>query len=183
MDFVGNIHDRAPPPPPAYRPRPQPQSSQASKPSSSSTSSAYANSSPSSPPFTQPTPSASTIQGQNRNSNDGKGTFYDLIKYKDSLLWNLTSQLLRDTLPLICHFLVLEIKPLAESTPLHPTNTKPGIKDTTLEKTVLTNSTEIPVQIPDKSTTENNTERPNSRDFCYSAERNELKKENHNLNF
>lgn len=65
---------------------------------------------------------------------------------------------------------------MAESTPLHPTNTKPGIK---LEKTVLT-ETET-VQIPDKSTTENNTERPNSRDFCYSAERNELKNENHNF--
>lgn len=62
---------------------------------------------------------------------------------------------------------------MAESTPLHPTNTKPGIK---LEKTVLT-ETET-VQIPDKSTTENNTERPNSRDFCYSAERNEFKKKN-----
>ena len=65
---------------------------------------------------------------------------------------------------------------MAESTPLHPTNTKPGIK---LEKTVLT-ETET-VQIPDKSTTENNTERPNSRDFCYSAERNEFIKENHDF--
>ena len=72
---------------------------------------------------------------------------------------------------------------MAESTPLHPTNTKPGIK---LEKTVLT-ATET-VQKPDKyqtffesykSTTENNTERPNSSDFCYSAERNEFKNENH----
>lgn len=73
---------------------------------------------------------------------------------------------------------------MAESTPLHPTNTKPGIK---LEKTVLT-ATET-VQKPDKyqtfsescaavkSTTENNTERPNSSDFCYSAERNEFKNE------
>ena len=65
---------------------------------------------------------------------------------------------------------------MAESTPLHPTNTKPGIK---LEKTVLT-ATET-VQKPDKSTTENNTERPKSSDFCYSTERNELKKENHNF--
>lgn len=129
MDFVGNIHDRAPPPPPAYRPRPS-----ASKPaSSSSTSSAYANS-----PFTsEPTSTSSTsinstatIQVQNRNSND-----------------------------------VLEIKPLAESTPLHPTNTKPGIKDTT-QKLALENTTITPetVLIPDKSTTENNTARPISRE-------------------
>ena len=77
---------------------------------------------------------------------------------------------------------------MAESTPLHPTNTKPGIK---LEKSVLT-ATET-VQKPDKyqfesypavkSTTENNTERPNSNDFLfsYSAERNELKKKTINF--
>lgn len=132
MNFVGNIHDRAPPPPPAYRPRP----SAASKTSSSSTSSAYANAS-SAAPFTtptssQPTPSTSintiTNQGQNRNSND---------------------------------VLDEKIKPLAESTPLHPTNTKPGIKDTTLEKTEL--STNETVLIPDKSST-TNTERPISRE-------------------
>ena len=69
---------------------------------------------------------------------------------------------------------------MAESTPLHPTNTKPGIK---LEKSVLT-ATET-VQKPDKykSTTENNTERPNSSDFLfsYSAERNEFKKKTINF--
>lgn len=133
MNFVGNIHDRAPPPPPAYRPRP----SVASKTSSSSTSSAYANSSSAAPfttPTSQPTPSTSinsttiTNQGQNRNSND---------------------------------VLDEKIKPLAESTPLHPTNTKPGIKDTTLEKTEL--STNETVLIPDKSST-TNTERPISRE-------------------
>ena len=94
MDFVGNIHDRAPPPPPAYRPRPS-----ASKASSSSTSSAYANS----PLASQPTPSTSinstTIQGQNRNSNDGKGTFYDLIKYKDSSERKNLTSLLRENYP------------------------------------------------------------------------------------
>lgn len=131
MNFVGNIHDRAPPPPPAYRPRP----SAASKTSSSSTSSAYANASSAAPfttPTSQPTPSTSintiTNQGQNRNSND---------------------------------VLDEKIKPLAESTPLHPTNTKPGIKDTTLEKTEL--STNETVLIPDKSST-TNTERPISRE-------------------
>jgi len=135
MDFVGNIHDRAPPPPPAYRPRPSPTTTTAtigttggtstSKASSSSTSSAYANS-----PLTQPTPNSSsintTIQGQNRNN-------------------------------------VLEITkeaPLAESTPLHPTNTKPsGIKNT------LENTPENTVLVPDKSTTEDNTVRnTNSRE-------------------
>ena len=110
MNFVGNIHDRAPPPPPAYRPRP----SAASKTSSSSTSSAYANASSAAPfttPTSQPTPSTSvnTIsnQGQNRNSNDGKGTFYDLIKLIKPSDRPLNQEqkkpntsLLRDTLPL-----------------------------------------------------------------------------------
>ena len=63
---------------------------------------------------------------------------------------------------------------MAESTPLHPTNTKPGIKDTT-QKLALENTTITPetVLIPDKSTTENNTARPISRE---TDKRNEFKK-------
>ena len=61
---------------------------------------------------------------------------------------------------------------MAESTPLHPTNTKPGIKDTTqrlaLENTTITET----VLIPDKSTSENNTSRPISRE---TDKRNEYK--------
>ena len=62
---------------------------------------------------------------------------------------------------------------MAESTPLHPTNTKPGIKDTTqrlaLENTTITET----VLIPDKSTSENNTSRPISRE---TDKRNEFSK-------